>query len=146
VRPPTRRTNNHWTYAQPSSIHGHGLFARTDIPTGTLMVEYSGPHLSVAEGKRMAEEGNVYVFRLNRREFIDGSVSWNLGRYANHSCAPNAASIGLEGKIWLQSRRLILKGEEITYDYGYSFRDDPVPCRCGIPTCGGFIIAARHRG
>jgi SET domain-containing protein len=121
------------------------LFARVDIPEGMGIVEYEGPRLNVTEGRRLAEEGNVYVFRASRREFIDGSVSWNLARYANHSCAPNAQSVGADGQVWLRAVRQIAKGEEITYDYGYSFRDEPTPCHCGAPGCPGVIVAARHR-
>ena len=40
----------------------------------------------------------------------------------------------------------VAKGEEITYDYGYSFRDEPTACRCGAPSCAGRIVAAHHRG
>ena len=140
-----RRTNNRWVYAAPSRIHGNGLFARARIAPGTEIVEYDGPRVSADVGKRMAREGNVYVFRANRREFIDGSVSWNLARHANHACAPNAESVGIHGRIWLRARREILKGEEITYDYGYSFRDEPVACHCGADACAGVVVAARHR-
>jgi uncharacterized protein len=143
---PSKRTNNRWAFAAPSSIHGKGLFARIEIPPGTDIVEYDGPRVSYDKGKELAEDGNVYVFRANRRESIDGSVTWNLARHANHSCTPNAESTNVKGGIWLRARRLIAKGEEITYDYGYSFRDDPVPCLCGSSECPGVIVAARHRG
>jgi uncharacterized protein len=146
MAPPRRRTNNERAHAAPSGIHGQGLFARTNIPRGTDVVEYDGPRIPTDEGKRMAVEGNVYVFHANRREFIDGSVVWNLARSANHSCAPNAESVSVGGKIWLRALRVIAKGEEITYDYGYSFRDDPVPCLCRAPQCIGVIVATRHRG
>lgn len=139
-------TNNRWCHASPSKIHGSGLFARTDIPAGTDIVEYDGPRIAAREGQRMADEGNVYVFRLNRREYIDGSVSWNLGRHANHACRPNAKSESRGGRIWLRAVRGIARGEEITYDYGFSFRDEPTPCRCGHPDCAGVIVAERHRG
>ena len=86
-----RRTNNRWVHASSSIIHGQGLFARVDIPAGELVVEYDGPRIPTNEGKRMAKEGNVYVFQANRREFIDGSVAWNLARHANHSCAAKYA-------------------------------------------------------
>ncbi|MBL0057971.1 MAG: SET domain-containing protein-lysine N-methyltransferase [Elusimicrobia bacterium] len=132
-------------FAKGSGIHGNGLFARTDIPAGTRMVKYSGPRLSLEQGRRAAAEGNTFVFRVNRREAVDGSVKWNLGRHANHSCAPNAESENAGGEIWLRSLRPILKGEEITYDYGYSFRDDPAPCLCGASQCAGIIVASRHR-
>lgn len=142
-----RSTRNHnpWVHAAPSPIQGQGLFARTLIPTDTLFVEYAGPRLSVREGKRLAEEGNVFLFRANRREFIDGSVAWNLARFANHSCVPNAQALGASGGIWLRALRDIPKGEEITYDYGYSFRDEPTRCGCGSARCHGRIVAARYR-
>lgn len=138
---PKIRTNNRWVHAGPSPIEGRGLFARVPIPAGTDIVEYDGPRLPADEGRRRAAEGNAYVFRLNRREYIDGSVAWNLGRFANHSCAPNAASASANGRIWIRARRDIGRGEEITYNYGFSFRDDPTPCRCGAPGCVGRIVA-----
>lgn len=141
----TKRDNNQWVFAKNLAIHGKGLFARTDIPIQTPLVEYGGPRLSIAEGIQAAVEGNTFIFRVNRRECIDGSVPWNLGRHANHSCNPNAKSENRGGQIWLRALRPILRGEEITYDYGYSFRDDPVPCLCASPQCPGIIIASRHR-
>lgn len=138
-------TNNRWAYAATSSIHQKGLFARVDIPEGTAIAQYDGPRLSYKEGSRLAEEGNVYVFQANRREFIDGSVRWNLARYANHSCEPNAQSTSVDGEIWLRAKRRIAKGEEITYDYGFSFRDDPTACRCGAASCVGRIVASKFR-
>lgn len=139
MTPPPVRTNNRWIHVAPSPIQGKGLFARADIPTGTPVVEYDGPRVSASEGRKMAIEGNVFVFRLNRRECIDGSVKWNLARHANHSCAPNAVSENRGGRIWLCSLRPIAPGEEITYNYGFSFRDEPTPCHCGAPLCRGVI-------
>lgn len=145
TKPKAPLTNNRWSYAAPSTIHGRGLFARVDIPEGTLVAQYDGPRLSYKDGKKLAEEGNVFMFQANRREFIDGSVAWNLARHSNHSCEPNAQSIGVNGEIWLRARRGIAKGEEVTYDYGYSFRDDPSTCACGAPNCLGRIVASKDR-
>jgi SET domain-containing protein len=145
VKQPSTRNHNAWAVSRASGIHGQGLFARVDIPAGTEIVEYAGPRIPYKTGKAMAEAGNVYVFQANRREFIDGSVKWNLARHANHSCSPNAASVNVHGEIWLRALRTIYKNEEITYDYGYTFRDAPTTCRCGAPTCIGVIVATRHR-
>lgn len=144
LKPFQKRDNNRWVFAKKSCIHGNGLFARVDIPAQTLLVEYSGPRLLNAEGVRLAREGNPFIFRVNRRESIDGSVGWNLGRHANHSCSPNAKSANVAGNIWICALRPILKGEEITYNYGYSFRDEPVSCLCGAIQCTGFIGGAAH--
>lgn len=144
-RRPGKRNNNRWVHSQSSTIHGNGLFARVNIPAGTLLVEYDGVRLTADEGRQSAAAGNVFVFRVNRRESIDGSVAFNLARHANHSCRPNAQSQNIAGRIWLRALRPIARGEEITYDYGYSFRDDPVPCLCRSPFCVGFIVAGRQR-
>jgi SET domain-containing protein len=128
-------------FANNSPIHGKGLFARQDIPENTMIVEYAGPRLPNGDAIQLALGGNPFIFRVNRRESIDGSVAWNLGRHANHSCSPNARSANVGGKIWLCSVRPILKGEEITYNYGYSFRDDPAPCACGYVSCLGIIVS-----
>jgi SET domain-containing protein len=37
------------------------------------------------------------------------------------------------------SKRLILPGEELTVDYRFSDKLDPVPCRCGSRGCRGTI-------
>ena len=140
------RTSNKFVYAAQSKIHCSGLFARTDIPAGTDIVEYDGPRISHEEGETMAKEGNVYVFSLDRKTSIDGSVKWNLARYANHSCNPNCRSVKINGSIWLRSLRPIARGEEITYDYGYSFADYAAnPCHCGQPDCVGYIVQQKYR-
>lgn len=139
-------TSNKFVYAALSKIQGHGLFARTDIPAGEDIVEYDGSRISAVEGEELTRGGNVYVFQLDRRTHIDGSVSWNLARYANHSCKPNCAYVKVSGRVWLRTLRLIAKGEEITYDYGYSFADyQDNPCRCGQPECAGYIVPERFR-
>jgi SET domain-containing protein len=139
-------TSNQYTYMAPSRIEGKGLYAREDIPQGMDIVEYDGPRLLREEGERLAAEGNAYVFTIDRRTCIDGSVSWNLARYANHSCAPNCRSVKVSGRIFLRTIRPVIKGEEITYDYGYDFKDyQSNPCRCGAPGCRGYIVPERYR-
>lgn len=139
-------TSNRYVYAAGSGIHGKGLFAREEIAAGTDLVEYDGPRLARDAGERLAGEGNAYVFSVDRRSCIDGSVAWNLARYANHSCDPNCRSVKISGRIWLRSIRPIARGEEITYDYGYDFKNyTDNPCSCGSPRCAGYIVPQRFR-
>ncbi|MGA2089951.1 MAG: SET domain-containing protein-lysine N-methyltransferase [Endomicrobiales bacterium] len=140
------RTSNRYCYMAPSTIQGKGLFAREQIPVGSTIVEYDGPRLSRCEGERLASEGNAYVFVIDRRESIDGSVAWNLGRFANHCCEPNAKTVKIDGRIWLRSIKLIERGQEITYDYGYAFKGhENNPCSCRVPTCRGYIVPEKFR-
>lgn len=85
------------------------------------------------------------MFTLDGKTCIDGSVAWNLARYANHSCSPNCKTIKKNGGIWLNAVRNIEKGEEITYNYGYDVKNyTDNPCNCGSPNCAGFMVTERH--
>ena len=140
-------TSNKYVYAEPSAIHKNGLFARVNIGAGVDIAEYDGPRMDKETGESMASEGNEYIFSIDRRTCIDGSVSWNLARYANHSCSPNCKTVKINGRIWLRTLRTVAKGEEITYDYGYDFKNfTDNPCNCGAPGCAGYIVPGRFKG
>jgi SET domain-containing protein len=73
------------------------------------------------------------MFEINSRWTVDGSVRSNIGRYANHSCRPNAESALNRGKVILRAIKAIEPGEEITYDYGEEYFElfiRPKGCRC----------------
>src|SRR5260221_3857582 len=73
------------------------------------------------------------MYEINNRGTVNGSSRRNLGRYANHSCRPNAESDVVKGKVILRARKKIKPGEEITYDYGREYFDiflKPAGCRC----------------
>lgn len=109
---------------------GLGLFAARDIPKETRIVEYTGDKIPNTDSKRMKGK---YLFTLNNRYTIDGSPRSNTGRYANHSCRPNAYTEIIRGKIWIIAKRKIKAGEEITYDYGKAYFEDfikPSGCKC----------------
>jgi SET domain-containing protein len=120
-------------YRVGRSHTGLGLFATAPIKKQALIVEYSGPRISTREAHARERAGrSKYMFELSPRWSIDGSGRDNIGRYANHSCAPNAESVLIRGRIWLKALRRIQPGEEITYDYGPEyvklfFKDG---CRC----------------
>jgi hypothetical protein len=64
---------------------------------------------------------------------IDGTTRRNLGRYANHSCRPNAESARSKGKVILRAIKKIRPGDEITYDYGRDYYLNvitPRGCKC----------------
>jgi uncharacterized protein len=117
------------------SATGLGLFATKPIERGGYIAAYRGRRISTEEALRREARGARYMFTINSRWTIDGSPRWNLARYINHSCLPNAQSVGRNGGIVIVASRRIEPGEEITYDYGqeyldYFFKND---CRC--PAC-----------
>ena len=116
------------------SATGLGLFATAPIERGAFIVEYSGPRIPTREAQaREKTAGARYMFEINSRWTVDGSVRSNVGRYANHSCRPNAESALRRGKVILRALRAIEPGEEITYDYGEEYFElfiKPNGCRC----------------
>jgi SET domain-containing protein len=109
-------------YRVGRSRTGLGLFATEVIERSALIVEYSGPRMPTREAHALERAGrNKYIFELNNRWSIDGAGRDNMGRYANHSCAPNARSELIRGKVMLRAIRRIRPGEEITYDYGKDY-------------------------
>lgn len=147
---------NKYIYKKRSSIHGFGIFAKTEIPQGTRIIEYVGEKITKAEAERRGpllikyakkhrQTGAVYIFVLNKKYDIDGHVSYNTAKYINHSCAPNCEVDIIRGRIWIIAMRAIQKGEELSYNYGYDLDTyEEHPCYCVNACCPGFITAEEH--
>ena len=84
---------------------------------------------------------------------IDADVRGNAARWINHSCSPNCDTYEDEGgRVFIEARRAIRLGEELTYDYRLSY-DGRVgrkvltayACRCGAPHCRGTMLAGSRR-
>ena len=69
---------------------GLGLFATAPIKKRAFIVEYKGRKLTTEQAEKLEARGNRYLYEINSRWTIDGTTRKNLGRYANHSCRPNA--------------------------------------------------------
>lgn len=145
-----------WITHGQSSIHGRGVYAHTTIPDGTRVIEYTGERITKAEAarreaqrlirQRNGGDDSVYIFNLNRRHDLDGRTRRNVARLINHSCAPNCRTETIRGRIWIIARREIPAGEELTFDYGFSFTEwRRHSCRCGGRRCPGFIVASGQR-
>ncbi len=151
--------------ARNSSIHGRGVYAARDIPAYSFVTEYTGERITVGEVNRREkrrrdrlaagqsayakgdDEACDYLFLLDDQKYaIDGRDSGNVARLINHSCEANCCSDIIDGRVWIISTHDIAKGEELTFDYGYTFRDGlHNPCLCGKPSCVGFIVASDQR-
>ena len=145
-----------YIYKKKSSIHGWGIFAKTNIPAGTRIIEYVGEKITKAEAERRGPQlikyskkhhqaGAVYIFELNKKYDIDGHVEYNTAKYINHSCTPNCEVDIIRGRIWIVALRGIKRGEEISYNYGYDLETyEEHPCCCKSLECPGFITAEEN--
>jgi hypothetical protein len=121
-------------YRVGRSSTGLGLFATKPIKKGSKIIRYFGPLLDSKKKKDDAIE-NKYLFELNNRWTIDGSVRKNIARYINHACKPNAESDvkPRKRKVIIRAIKNIEPGEEINYDYGTDYFKaylKPIGCKC----------------
>ena len=113
--------NKLW-FKKNSGVHGSGLFASQNIKKGSKIIEYVGDKVTKKEGDRRADiqlnkakrninNGMVYVFELNKRYDIDGSVKYNHARLINHSCNPNCEVEIDNNEIWILAIKKIKKND-----------------------------------
>ena len=146
-----------------SPIHGNGVFAVTDIPKGTELVEYRGRRMTHAAIDRkyakVPDNGHTFLFTLNDDYVIDANVDGNIARWINHSCKPNCESEIEENakgkshkdKVFIHALRDIRAGEELTYNYGIVL-DEPHTakvkklwaCKCGAKGCTGTMLQPKR--
>lgn len=147
-----QRGQSKYCEVRDSGIHGRGVYATTDIPKESPIIEYFGERVEKKESERRAlrqqakanQSGDaaVYIFTLSARFDIDGNFPWNTARLINHSCNPNCEAWIVGRKIIIHALRDIQAGEELTFDYGFEvdcYEDHP--CRCGADNCKGYIVS-----
>ena len=133
-----------------SNIDKKGLVAAKDIKKGIKIIEYKGKLISKKESEENPKFDNskrIYLFEINKRYDLDGDFNFNKARLINHSCNPNCEVVGTGLKLWIESIKDIKKGEELSYDYGFSFDEDfkDYPCKCNSKNCCGFIVKQASR-
>ena len=134
-----------------SNIDNKGLVAAGDIKKGTKIIEYKGKVITIREAEENPKYDNgkaIYLFNLNKRYDLDGDFKFNTARLINHSCNPNCEVTGTGLKVWVYAIKDINKGEEFSYDYGFSFDKEDYkqfPCKCRSKNCCGFIVREESR-
>lgn len=141
---------------------GLGLFTNKLIKKSQFICEYAGEVIGLQEAQCRIEankQGNVMNYVLVVSEHagdrvvvtcIDPKYFGNIGRYANHSCDPNAILIpvrveGIVPRLCLFASRDIENGEEVTFDYAGGAMANSVhclsdtPCLCGSNNCYRYL-------
>jgi SET domain-containing protein len=144
-----------WFEIRRSPIQGLGAFAVRPIPAGTRLIEYTGERIghALVEARRAREargRHHSFLFMATRHTVVDARVQGNEARYINHSCDPNCRAVIERGRIYIETRKAIRKGQELAYDYSVG-RDGTETaadearyrCRCGTKKCRGFMLEPR---
>jgi hypothetical protein len=125
-----------------SQIAGRGVFARRPFKPGDVIVAYAPKQKRVhaKDPEAIAAAETRLTLLSEKHTVIIPDTGVPGGWLCNHSCHPNAA-IFSDGAGRIQCSRAIAAGEEVTIFYGWVTHNEPVrdPCRCGSPTCRGFI-------
>jgi uncharacterized protein len=139
-----------------SPVHGRGAFATRPIPAGTRLIEYAGERLTPREAEIRYPDvpgpQHTMLFAIDDNVVIDAAVGGNDARWINHSCDPNCDAVIDDGRIWIETIRVIEAGEELAYDYELELetRHTPAakrmyPCYCGSERCRGTLLVSRRR-
>lgn len=123
---------------------GYGLFAKQDIPKGTVVFYECSQCTVIPKNKfdkmTKAQKEKLLFHAYTRK---DGSVVNPCGDsvYMNHSCNPNILDTG---KGFDVAVRDIKKGREATYDYRVFYdKDWGFECACGSENCCGTFTCRR---
>jgi uncharacterized protein len=119
---------------------GKGLFARRRYGSGEEIVKITGRRVKADDvwdrGGKFADN----CFRSGPETFLDPEDG--LGRYLNHSCAPNAAVVKRNHQLFLVAAKPIRPNDEIVIDYSTILGDDDIwtmRCHCATRECRGRI-------
>lgn len=127
-----------------SKIHGYGGVATRPFAKGEIIC-YGDGVLYKADD----DFDDTYSLILPGEDSPAGDpLFWDLvcqTRWFNHSCDPNAEVHSKWDhaentmRAWWVALRDIPVGEEITYDYAFTW-EVAEPCACGAETCRGLIV------
>lgn len=135
-----------------SPIHGKGVFALASIHKGDRIIEYKGELITDAQADRRYSKlhensAHTMLFSVDEKWVIDATRKGNSARWINHSCSPNC-EVDDEGlRIFIDARRDIRPGEELTYDYNLQIGEKHTKankkahaCYCGARRCRGTML------
>lgn len=110
---------------------GLGLFAKKDIPKGTIIDAYYGRRIGLKEYYEISDYRSAYIMTINDNEFIEAGEEKNFVSYINDACGltrntgiRNNCKFDLDqsGKeMLLITTRNIKAGSELFCPYGKSY-------------------------
>jgi SET domain-containing protein len=121
---------------------GFGLFADEDIQKGEYMIKYTGKIV-------YEDPNNGYTMKYKDFDlWVNASKTNTLAKLMNHSCNPNCINKmwAIKGmpRLCFFANRNILKGQELTFSYGWTLTEADLKqkgtvCLCGADSCNGTI-------
>ena len=119
--------------------NGYGIVTAKPFRQAATIVEIKGKIVTADEVWRywkIDPRRGANCFRYDEERYLD--PNGEIGRYANHSCNPNAGIVKKGGRLILIAIASIAAGEEVTHDYSTLLGADDrwqMDCNCGEANC-----------
>ena len=129
---------------------GRGVFAKKKIKAGTIIGDYLGKVISVAEYDLENDEKGLYLMYFSDEAGIYPDLAKPGIHLTNHSCQPNCWVYIYRGHTLFFALREIRPGEELTISYLFSPKDEycnPCThiCKCESENCIGTMHLTRKK-
>jgi hypothetical protein len=133
---------------------GRGVFARKEIPAGTIIGDYVGILIRDEKAEILEKKYKNACYSMdyndNGLSIFPVNVKADGIHLINHSCAANCDAYFYYGHTLYFALRRIFPGEELTIDYGFDTESDNKkeflhPCFCGSPFCRGTMYTSDAR-
>ncbi|MFA5155695.1 MAG: SET domain-containing protein [Patescibacteria group bacterium] len=133
---------------------GRGVFARREIPAGTIIGDYLGRLMPEQAAARLEKNYGYACYAMdyddNGLSIFPVDVKAPGVHLINHGCTPNCDSYYYLGHTLYFALRRIFPGEELTVDYSFDpesegavIRKDLLHhCACGSPLCRGTMYTS----
>jgi len=109
---------------RPAEGKGMGAFADEPLSAGTWVCAYQGRLVTLIETTQMYDDTEPeYLFMLTPDLYLDAMESTHFSRYFNHDerGTLNFTVSVAEKRVDFYAARDVLRGEELTFDYGAGY-------------------------
>ena len=119
----------------------YGIVAVEALQEGEVLIRIEGKRTNRPSRFSVQIEDGVHI-DLEEGHNLEEIIDHFCWRFMNHSCSPNTI-IRCQDVVAI---RLILPGEELTFNYNTTELDmaEPFTCQCGSPICVGQVRGFKH--
>lgn len=132
-------SNDYWE-VRTTPKKGRGLFAKKDIPAGTIIGDYIGKVIKTKDEDFYEKDEDLYLMYYHDQASIYPTDLKAAGSHLlNHSCTPNCWMHTYKGHTLFFALRHIFAGEELTISYLLSPLDKTCEPCTHICHCEGIM-------
>lgn len=140
---------NSWE-VRKTAQKGRGVFAKKDIPAGTIIGDYLGTVIHPKDEDQIDDEENFYLMYYHDTASIFPDLTKPGIYLLNHACTPNTWMYTYRGHTLFFALRHIFPGEELTINYLLSPQDDLCSpcthlCSCDSVICHQTMHLSKKR-